>query len=558
MKAFILFLLFALQLINANGQNPVVRVAHGVIQGSWKVSTYGREYASFEGIPYARPPIGKYRFREPQQTKPWLGVWDATKPLSECMQYNPFEDKIEGSEDCLYLNVHTPKVHAGALLPVLIFIHGGAFMYGAGSAYRATHLMDLDIVVVTFNYRLGPLGFLSTGDEVIPGNAGLKDQSFALQWIKNNIMMFGGNPDSITLTGCSAGGASVHYHYLSPMSRDTFHRGIAFSGAAFASWTHAVKPAQKARRLAAIVGCPTINTREMADCLKYRPAEVIVNGQAEMFEWKVRLFTPFTPTHESPNTKYPFLTQYPFRVVQAGGIQKLPLITSVTSEEGLYPAAAYQLDPSTLEELNSRWEQLASNIFEYNDTLPMKMHASVAAKIRQEYFGNKPIGQETFPQLVQALGDRLFAVDVGKLAQTHAAQTGQPTYLYRYSYRADFSLTNLFAQNEEDYGVSHADDVMQIFEFFKSSVATTDVQMRNALLDMLYSYASTGTPTIPNGPQWQTIVPGSPELNYMEIVSPNEIFMNTSSDFGKRNFWNGLGFIENENYNIYVKDELEF
>lgn len=95
-------------------------------------------------------------------------------------------------------------------------------MYGEGAIYDPIHLMDWDMVVVTLNYRLGPLGFLSTGDEVAPGNMGLKDQSYALHWIKNNILMFGGNPDSITLTGCSAGGASVHYHYLSPLSRGTF------------------------------------------------------------------------------------------------------------------------------------------------------------------------------------------------------------------------------------------------------------------------------------------------------------------------------------------------
>ncbi|XP_014360335.2 venom carboxylesterase-6 [Papilio machaon] len=546
---------FALAIIGAQGSNPVVRVAHGVLQGSWKVSTNGRNYASFEGIPYARPPIGKYRFREPQQMKPWLGVWDATKPLAECLQYDPFAKKVTGSENCLYLNVHTPKPNAGALLPVLVFIHGGAFMYGAGGPYDASHIMDRDMVVVTLNYRLGPLGFLSTGDEVIPGNAGLKDQSFALQWVKSNIMMFGGDPDSVTLTGCSAGGASVHYHYLSPMSRDTFHRGIAFSGSAFASWTHAVKPAQKARSLAAAVGCPTTNTKEMADCLRYRPAEVVVNGQVDMFEWKVNLFTPFTPTHEAPNTKYPFLTQYPYHVAKAGGMQKLPLITSVTSEEGLYPAAAYQTDPTILKELESRWEQLASNIFEYNDTLPLQLRSAVADKIKQQYFAGKPIGQDTFDRLVQALGDRLFAADVGRLAQTHAS-SGQPTYLYRYSFRGNLSLSNLIAQNDKNYGVSHADDVMSIFKFIDSSDSPDDVQMRQILLDMIYSYASTGVPTITNGPHWQTVVPGSQELNYLEIATPTDITMKTSSDFGNRSFWDNLGFVENQNYNIYIKDEL--
>ncbi|CAG4959080.1 unnamed protein product [Parnassius apollo] len=517
---FYLFL-FAIVLVGAQGSNPVVRVTNGVLQGAWRVSPNGRTYASFHGIPYARPPVGKYRFREPQQPKPWLGVWDASKPLSECLQYDPFEKQIVGSENCLYVNVDTPQISTDALLPVLVYIHGGAFMYGSGASYNATYLMDRDMVVVTINYRLGPLGFLSTGDEVIPGNAGLKDQSLALQWVKNNIIMFGGNPDSITLTGCSAGGASVHYHYLSPMSKETFHRGIAFSGSAFSSWTHAMKPAEKARSLAAIVGCPTANTKEMADCLKYRPAEVLVNAQIEMFEWKVHLFTPFTPTREAPNVKNPFLTQYPYHVVQAGGMHKLPLITSVTSEEGLYPAAAYQTDPTLLKELDSRWEQLASNIFEYNDTLPLNQRSAVAAKIKQYYIGEKHIDQDTFGQLVQALGDRLFAADVGRLAQMHATRSSQPTYLYRYTYQGQRSLSNMIAKNDKNYGVSHADDVLLIFQFVFDSYTPADVQMREKLLDLIYSYAATGTPKIPNGQQWTPVVPGSQELNYLEIASPH-------------------------------------
>ncbi|XP_072949548.1 carboxylic ester hydrolase-like [Epargyreus clarus] len=549
-----LFLFLAsVSLVSCQGPSPIVRVAQGILQGAWKQSTNGRQYASFQGVPYARPPVGKYRFREPQKLQPWGGVWDASRPLPGCLQYYPFTKEIKGSENCLYLNVATPNLDARASLPVIIAIHGGAFMYGEGIVYNPVHLMDRDVVVVTLNYRLGPLGFLSTGDQAAPGNAGLKDQAFALGWVKENIMMFGGNPDSITLTGCSAGGASVHYHYLSPWSKDTFHRGIAFSGASFTPWAHATKPLQKAKTLATIVGCPTATTREMVDCLRCRPAEVLVNAQIEMFDWKVHLFTPFVPTVE-PELKNAFLTQHPFHAMLAGKMAKLPLITSITSEEGLYPAAVYQSDPSFLPELESRWEHLASNIFEYNDTLPLDLRPAVAAKIKQKYFGNKPIGQETFPQLVEALGDRHFAVDVGKLAQHHAVKSGQPTFLYRYGYRAKTSFTHTMANNEKDYGVSHADDMMMIAKVV--DLSPEDIKMREVLIDMVYSYATTGVPKLPNIPQWDPIKPGSPELNYANIAGPNKVQMKASSDFGHRSFWDSLGFIENENFNIKIRDEL--
>ncbi|XP_039752957.1 venom carboxylesterase-6-like [Pararge aegeria] len=549
-------LLFLVAIVRSQQPNPLVRVNNGILQGTWKVSTNGRNYASFMGVPYARPPVGKYRFREPQPAKPWAGLWDATRPLSACLQYDPFRRIVSGSEDCLFINIYTPNANAGASLPVVVFIHGGAFMYGEAGVYNTKHMMDRDIVVVTFNYRLGPLGFLSTGDEVIPGNAGLKDQSFALKWVRENIVMFGGNPDSITLTGCSAGGASVHYHYLSPLSKGTFHRGIAFSGSAFSSWTHAVKPAQKAKTLAAIVGCPTTSTREMAECLKYRPGEVIVNAQIEMFDWRLHWFTPFTPTVEATGTRDPFLTQYPYIASKAGATLRLPLITSVTSEEGLYPAASYQADPTILPELESRWEHLASNIFEYNDTLPLHLRSSVAQKIKEKYLDGKPVGQDTFDGLVQALGDRLFAVDVGKLAQIHAQKSRESTYLYRFSYRGQYSLSDLMSQSDNNYGVSHADDVMLIFSFLPfEPTRPEDLQMREVLLTMLESFAANGVPKIPNGPEWLPVKPGQAELDYLEIGQKN-IAMNSSADFGNKAFWNSLGFMENENYRVNMRDEF--
>ncbi|XP_034832499.1 venom carboxylesterase-6-like [Maniola hyperantus] len=530
-------------------QGPKVRVASGILQGIRRVSTNGRSFVSFFGVPYARPPIGKYRLREPQAAKPWPGVWNASRLLSPCLQYNSVFDDIIGSEDCLFVNIHTPKPKADALLPVVIFIHGGAFMYGAGGQYDGVHMMDRDLVVVTVNYRLGPLGFLSTGDDEIPGNAGLKDQSFALKWVRDNIINFGGNPDSITLTGCSAGSASVHYHYLSPLSRGTFHRGIAFSGSAFSSWAHAIKPLEKAKELASIVGCPTDNTRDMAECLKTRPGEVLVNAQVQMFDWTVNWFTIFVPTVEAPNVKNPFLTQYPYFASQAGAMQRVPLITSVVSEEGLYPAAAYQERPNILPELEARWEELASNIFEYNDTLPLNQRARVARNIKQEYLNGRPVGQATFDELVQALGDRLFVVGVGKLAQIHALRSLQPTYVYRFSYSWQYSFSNVMAKNLINYGVAHSDDVNLVLRYLPNETyRPKDIQMREALLDMIYSYASKGVPELPGCSEWSKVVPGQAGLNYLEIAGPRNTEMNCTANFGNKAFWDSLGFNENENY----------
>ncbi|XP_026314566.1 venom carboxylesterase-6-like [Hyposmocoma kahamanoa] len=342
----------------------------------------------------------------------------------------------------------------------------------------------------TFVMFTAAQGFLSTGDEVVPGNAGLKDQSMALLWTRDNIVMFGGNPDNVTLMGCSAGATP----------------------------------------------CRTLKPPEFQ-------------------QWRVHLFTPFTPTVEAPQVKDPFLTKHPYCAAQDGSVYNAPLILSVNSEEGLYPAAAYQSDPKLLEELEANWEQLSSYIFEYNDTLPLERRREVAIKIKDKYLAGKPVGQETFSQLVQALGDRLFTKDVGKLAQVQAKKSRQPVYVYRYTFRGNFSLYNLMAMNKINYGTSHADDFLHITKLAKITDDSEDDRlMTEALLDIIYSYASTGTPQLSNGRPWLPVVPGSPDINYLEISSPINMEMKTSSDFGLRSFWDCLGFIENENYPDCVRD----
>lgn len=131
-----------------------------------------------------------------------------------------------GEEDCLYLNIYTPKV--GQKLSVMVYIHGGGWLAGNGNrdSYGPEYLMDHNIILVTMNYRLGPLGFLSTEDGVAPGNYGLKDQQLALKWVQKYIKYFGGNPDSVTLFGQSAGAASTNYHMLSKGSRGNLEKKL--------------------------------------------------------------------------------------------------------------------------------------------------------------------------------------------------------------------------------------------------------------------------------------------------------------------------------------------
>ena len=200
---------------------------------------------TFLGIPFAKPPVGPLRFAPPEAPEPWSGVRDGTSQPAICPQNVTMNMEglkelkltlppVSMSEDCLYLNIYTPA-HAqeGSNLPVMVWIHGGALTVGMASMYDGSVLAATeDVVVVAIQYRLGVLGFFSTGDEHARGNWGFLDQVAALRWVQQNIAHFGGNPDRVTIFGESAGGISVSSHVVSPMSKGLFHRAIMESGVA--------------------------------------------------------------------------------------------------------------------------------------------------------------------------------------------------------------------------------------------------------------------------------------------------------------------------------------
>lgn len=197
----------------------------------------------YKGIPYAAPPVGELRWKEPQPAEPWKEVRPCTEFGPACPQ--PSSDDQGGfmavgetSEDCLYLNVWSPAETPGERLPVMVWIHGGAFRTGAGSqaVYDGVNLAEKDVVVVTINYRLGPLGFFAHPllTEESPngssGNYGLLDQVAALEWVERNIASFGGDPDNVTVFGESAGAMSICDLMASPLAEGLFDRAIVQSG----------------------------------------------------------------------------------------------------------------------------------------------------------------------------------------------------------------------------------------------------------------------------------------------------------------------------------------
>lgn len=182
---------------------------------------------AYTGIPYAQAPINNLRFEPPQKPQYNDVINDKSKENVMCAQVSVFNGppEISGDEDCLYLNVYVPKTVKNddlTKLPVMIYIHGGGFAWGTGIMFKPDYLLRNDnVILVTLNYRLGPLGFLAAGSEghEIYANNGMKDQAMAIQWVYDNIQHFGGDNTKITLFGNSAGAASTHLHLFSPKTK---------------------------------------------------------------------------------------------------------------------------------------------------------------------------------------------------------------------------------------------------------------------------------------------------------------------------------------------------
>ena len=236
----------------ARAQDPLlVNTADGPVRGGWRPAQNGSRYKSFQGIPFAAPPVGALRFRAPEPAPAWQGELDASQDSEvQCTQYGFMSDgpaEVSGSEDCLYLSVYVPEGREGEQLPVMMWIFGGYFQAGGNQwwAYGAAPWLQRDVIIVQPNHRLGPFGFTSLGIEEAPGkawilfysvftsvelvyqgNQGLRDLVAALKWIKVNIAEFGGNPDQVTIFGESSGSWAVSYLCLSPHAAGLFHRAI--------------------------------------------------------------------------------------------------------------------------------------------------------------------------------------------------------------------------------------------------------------------------------------------------------------------------------------------
>ncbi|CAH2084434.1 unnamed protein product [Euphydryas editha] len=488
-----------------------VKISDGILEGEKVKNEYGGTYYSFKGIPYAKPPLGDLRFKAPQPVEPWDGIRNSSKFGPIAYQNDVYVTKtISGQEDCLYLNVYTPDLVPDNPLAVMVWIHGGGYISGSGNddIYGPEFLIRKDVVLVTFNYRLGILGFLSLETEDIPGNAGMKDQVAALRWVQNNIKNFGGDPNNVTIFGESAGAASVSYHLISPMSAGLFKRAIIQSGAFTSRWAKCIRPRDRALFLAKKLGCYTEDDKEVAKFLKSQPIESFIDTKlmitaAENFKINIEVYLGIVSEIKFGDTERFFYDDLKLNVHQ-----DVDVVIGYCEHDGtlcLLPGAKTIVDQA-----NMYPEYFVPNPIAYNSTTSEQL--DIGKIIKKYYFGDEIISEKNIEKLVNFFTADLFMYSTIVLSRMISACNKNRVYLYKFSCK---SKRNLFSKIfdvdhvlEDKTYVCHGDDLAYIFpiKLLPQDVKenTKEYQMIDTVTKLWTNFAKFGCPTPDDsmGVQW--------------------------------------------------------
>ena len=435
----------------------------------------------YRGIPYAAPPVGDLRWKAPEPPTPWTALRDCTEFGPACPQ-PPRANVGKTSEDCLSLNVWTAAPGAGAKRPVMVWIHGGAFLSGAGSlpSYDGAALARKGVVVVTFNYRLGALGFLShpaldaESPRKTSGNYGLLDQIFALAWVRDNIAAFGGDPGNVTIFGESAGAVCVTYLMTSPMAAGLFHKAIAQSGGPFGLSDMRPRDDERTRalrsgeRFAASLGCPGPGADALAG-LRSKPVEELLAASAQASSFLKPSGIRFSPVVDGV-----VLPEHPARAFLDGRQADVPVLTGSNKNEGtmFYEPVTREAYETWIEGLFGKYAPKVLALF------PARSDNDTA---------------DAF--------DRLFACAMfaapARFIAACAERRGRKAYLYRMTRRPN-------SDRARKLGVFHGLEIGYVFGWVagRPGFADTDAALSNTMMDYWTSFARSGDPNTWGRPAW--------------------------------------------------------
>lgn len=423
----------------------------------------------------------------PQPAESWDGIRDATTEGNISPQLDPVLHKgFVGDENCLYLNIYTPNLD-GAFLPVMVYIHGGAFKYGSGSSalYGGDFLVEKDVVVVTINYRLGALGFLSLNTPEVPGNAGLKDIVQAINWVKDNIHNFGGNSGNLTLFGESSGGISTSILTASPATKHLISKAIIQSGTGLSSMAFQKHPVDNARKLAHLLGSEAEDVDEILDFLTATTAKEIVEATEKL--------QPLDFLQENSGNYFSIIVEKEFPGINAiitesfydllvsGRIADIPIMIGSTTLELTLERTTDDLQIFIPEDLN----------IERNSEESLK----IADGIKSLYFKGSHTGVESLKEYFELLSDKAVNIDTHRYVKNLVKVSTKPIYYYKFDYVGELNLTKKLLTSLGLNHAGHMDELGYLFsnELLKDVEPTPqDVKMRERMLRLWTNFAKSG------------------------------------------------------------------
>ncbi|XP_042880557.1 juvenile hormone esterase-like [Penaeus japonicus] len=514
-------LAWAMQTVGGVGvERPVVSLPSGKLAGIEERSTKGRPFYSFYSIPFAKPPLGRLRFRDPEPSEGWAGERDASRAPPPRVQI-PFavtetgNATVLGREDCLFLSVFTRRPNAlGARLPVMVYIHGGGYFAGSTSKYPPHVLLNEDIVLVSLQYRLGIMGFLSTEDSVIPGNFGLKDQALGLRWTKENIRFFGGDETRITVFGVSAGAASAHFQVLSPATEGLFHRAILQSGAAVCPWSLGRAHREAAHRIAAHLGCPAHEgSLRLLECLQGVAAEEVVGTLTGFFEFL------HVPLVMGPRVDGDFLPDDPEVLLKEGRHKEVDLISGITAHDGGLFAFGLYGNQERLEHFRRHFPSSGSVALDFHpeDDAPLDL----TRKVFEFYLGDAEVGVGNADQVVKMFTDRTFSVCHDLTTMYHSRGDQHRSFAYEFNHRGDHSLGNAFEVPFARHWITHADDMFYLFtggDTWQPLTSSEDLAVRDIMTALWVNFAATGDPTPDDSLGFRWAAVNETQMHYLSLT----------------------------------------
>ncbi len=489
----------------------VVQTAAGAVRG-----VVAADHRLFAGVPYAAPPVGPLRWQPPAPARPWPDVRDATRHGPRCIQDVRADPEFgrQTDEDCLTLDVWTPPTATNRKRPVMVWIHGGAFINGSAGIYDARSLaVRGDIIVVTINYRLGTLGFLahpSLGPAGAVGNYGLADQQAALRWVRDNIESFGGDPENVTIAGESAGAMSVCDHLAAPGSAGLFRGAIIQSGPCQAQL--ALPEAERISiDYARNVGCGDPATA--ADCLRGLPADELRDP--------VRYYRIGGDALSGPVTGSSVLPVDPMAAIANGEVARVPVLIGSNHDEFTLFMALEYLRGQTLPA--DGYPKALSDTF--GPTADM-----VAERYPLDrYDGSAPLAYSA------AVTDAMFSCVDARIAEDLARAA--PVYAYEFNDRnapAPEPLRTL----PFPVGASHSLELRYLFDVGGSpGLSPAQRSLSDQMIDYWSGFVSTGVPNRDGLPEWPEVGEDASAENRLSLKPGDVTVMNDYGQIHQCAFW---------------------